>query len=111
MQTPLLLGERLYFCDGGGRVSCYAAKTGERLYRGRVGDGTSGFTASPVAIGALIYFTSENGQIYVVKAGGSLDLVAANEMEEICMATPAASEGTLYIRTRGHVVAIGGDDS
>ncbi len=107
MQTPLLLGDRLYFCDGAGRTSCYIAKTGERVYRARVGEGTSGFTASPVAIGETLYFTSENGQVHVVKAGPEFELIATNEMGEICMATPAASEGTLYFRTRGHVVAVG----
>ncbi len=107
MQTPLLHGDRLYFCDGAGRTSCYIAKTGERVYRARVGEGTSGFTASPVAIGETLYFTSENGQVHVVKAGPEFELVATNEMGEICMATPAASEGTLYVRTRGHVVAVG----
>jgi len=30
-------------------------------------------------------------------------------MDEICMATPAISRGTLFYRTRGHLVAIGSD--
>jgi outer membrane protein assembly factor BamB len=107
MQTPLLLGEELYFFDGSGRVSCYTATTGESVYRERVGEGTSGFTASPIAIGETIYFASENGEVYVIKAGRKFELIATSEMNEICMATPAASEGTLFVRTTAHVVAIG----
>ena len=43
---------------------------------------------------------------YVIQAGPTFKLLAVNPMGEICMATPAISEGTLYFRTQGHVVAI-----
>jgi hypothetical protein len=42
----------------------------------------------------------------VIKAGAKFELLARNEMGEICMATPAISEGTLFFRTQGHVIAI-----
>ncbi len=34
-------------------------------------------------------------------------LLATNDMGETCMASPALSEGVLYIRTRNQLVAIG----
>ena len=54
-----------------------------------------------------IYFTSEEGEVFVVKAGPQFELLSKNMMGEIAMASPAFSENVLYYRTRGHVVAIG----
>ena len=107
MQTPIVWDDLLYLCADQGILSCYRAKTGERLYRERLGKGGTGFTASPVAAAGLLYFTSEEGEVYVVKAGAEFRLLARNELGETCMATPAISEGVLFFRTRHHLVAIG----
>lgn len=106
MQTPLVYGDYLYVCRDNGVLSCYEAKTGKRLYQERLGTGRTGFSASPVAADGKLYYTSEMGDIFVVKAGPMFQLLATNPMEEVCMATPAISEGALYFRTQGHVVAI-----
>ena len=44
----------------------------------------------------------------MVRAHHEFQRLAVNELGEICMATPAISAGTLFFRTRDHVVAIGG---
>jgi len=106
MQTPLVYGDCLYVCRDNGVVGCYRATNGERLFQERLGSGGDGFSASAVASGGKIYFTSEQGDVYVVKAGPRLELLATNRMDEICMATPAISAGVLYFRTRSHLVAI-----
>lgn len=106
MQTPLVYGDYLYCCRNSGIMTCHNAKTGEKVYKKRLASGV-GFTASPVAGDGKIYFTSEEGDVYVVKTGAEYELLARNAMGEICMATPAISEGNLFFRTRGHVVAIG----
>jgi outer membrane protein assembly factor BamB len=106
MQTPLVYGDYLYVCRDNGVVSCYEAKTGKRLYQERLGTGRTGFTASSVAADGKLYFTSEEGDIFVVKAGPTFEVLAQNPMGEVCMATPAISEGVLFVRTQGHLVAI-----
>jgi len=106
MQTPLLYGDYLFTCKDGGVMTCYDAKTGKRFYRQRLGTGKSGFTASPVAADGKIYFSSEDGEIYVVQIGPEFKLLAVNPMGEICMATPAISEGVLFFRTQNHLVAV-----
>jgi outer membrane protein assembly factor BamB len=65
-----------------------------------------GFSASPVAADGKLYFTSETGEVFVVKAGPRFELLATNSFDEVVMATPAISEGVLYFRTRSHLVAI-----
>jgi outer membrane protein assembly factor BamB len=87
-------------------LGAYDIKTGERRYEHRLGNGSGGFTASVVAGDDKIYFTAELGEVYVVKPGPEFELLATNEMDEICMATPAIARGTLYYRTRGHLVAL-----
>jgi outer membrane protein assembly factor BamB len=109
MQTPLVHDGLLYNCRDNGVLSCYRSKTGERMYQERLGGGTAGFSASPVAANGKIYFTSEEGDVYVVKAGETFELLAKNSFDEEVMATPAISEGTIYFRTRSRIVAVAED--
>jgi outer membrane protein assembly factor BamB len=106
MQTPLVYGDYLYTCQVNGVLSCYEAKSGKRCYEERLGTGRTGFTASPVAANGKLYFTSEEGDVYVIQAGPEFKVLATNPMGEVCMATPAISEGALYFRTQEHVVAV-----
>jgi outer membrane protein assembly factor BamB len=106
MQTPLVYGDLLYVCRDNGVLSAYDAKTGERKYQQRLAAGQTGFTASAVASDGRLYYTSEEGTVYVVQAGPVYKLLAENPLGEVAMATPAISEGVLYFRTRGHIVAI-----
>ena len=105
MQTPLLCGDYLYSCENGA-LSCYQSKTGALQYKETLGGNTQGFSASPVASNGNLYFTSERGDVFVVKAGPQFSALATNHLGEVCMATPAISEGTLYIRTQTRVIAI-----
>jgi len=107
MQTPLVYGEHLYSCHIDGVLSCYEARTGKQMYRKRLSTGGEGFTASPVASEGRIYFTGERGSVIVVKPGATFTVLATNHMDEVCMATPAISDGTIFFRTQGHVVAVG----
>ena len=106
MQTPLVYDGLLYNCRDNGVLSVYDAKTGKRHYQQRLGEG-SGFTASPVAAGGRVYFTSEDGDVFVVKAGTAFERLSRNAMGEVCMATPAVSDGVLIFRTRSHLIAVG----
>ncbi len=105
MQTPLIYGDYLYNLRGNGSLSCYKAKTGELVYREAVGERAS-FSASGVAADGKLYFPSEQGDMYVVKAGEKFELLAANAMKDVLMATPAISEGTLFIRSHHYLFAV-----
>lgn len=105
MQTPIIVGDYLYCCRDNGMLTCFEAKTGKQIYRQRL-DGI-GFTASMVAAGDQLYVTSEDGHVHVVKAGRTFGVMSENELGEPCLATPALSNGTIYFRTRGNLLAIG----
>jgi outer membrane protein assembly factor BamB len=109
MQTPIVVGDHLYACGDNGVVKCFTAKTGQQHYSERLGTGGRlGFTASPVATSDKVYFTSEEGLVYVVKAAPKFEVLAKNELGEPCMATPAISGDALFFRTRKHLVCVAG---
>lgn len=106
MPTPILYRGHLYTCSNNGLVACYEARTGKQLYQERLG-GTGGYSASPVAADGKLYFTSEEGEVYVVKAGPAFELLAVNKLGDVCMATPAIADGRIFFRTQHYVIGIG----
>ena len=107
MQTPIVVGDLLFGCMDSGVLTCFDAVTGAVKYSQRFSAGGQGFTGSPVSDGRQVYFTSEQGVVFVVAAGGEYSLVATNELHETCLATPAISDGTLFFRTREKLIAVG----
>jgi outer membrane protein assembly factor BamB len=107
MATPLAYRGILYVVTYNGVLTAYDAKTGEKKYTQRLADGTSAFTASPVAADDKVYLASEDGRVFVLKSGPAYELLATNDMTESTLATPAFSEGMMFWRTQNHVVAIG----
>ena len=105
MTTPIAYGKYLYICSNAGILTCYEADTGKEVYKERLG-GVS-YTASPIAADGRLYFTSEQGGVRVVKAGPEFELVAVNELGDVCMATPAISGGTLFVRSQHFLYALG----
>ena len=83
-------------------------KTGEEIYRQRLPEIGSGFSASPVAADGKIYLSNEDGDMLVVAAGPEFKEIATNSMGELLMATPALSDGVMYVRSStGSLFAIG----
>ena len=107
--TPIVYGDYLYACTDHGILSQYHAKTGEQTFRARLGSGGS-FAASPVAAGGKLYFASEDGDVFVVKAGPTFELLARNTIGEVVMATPAIVGNMLIIRGQQHVFGIAQKD-
>lgn len=105
MPTPIIYGDYLYTCGNNGVVSCYEAKTGKSLYRERLG-GNGTYTASPVAADGRIYFSSEENGVRVIKAGPKFELLATNPVGDICMATPAISDGLFLLRTQKYLIGL-----
>jgi len=105
MPTPILYGDYFYTIGNGGMVACYEAASGKEIYRERLG-GVS-YTASPVAADGRLYFLSEQGKLSVVRAGPKFELLAVNEVEDVCLPTPAISSGMIFVRSQKHLFAFG----
>jgi outer membrane protein assembly factor BamB len=107
MPTPLIYDGILYVLGNNGTFDAYNLTTGEELYRQRMPVTGSGFSASPVAADGKIYVSNEDGEIIVVGAGPKFSHIATNTMGELLMATPALSEGVMYVRSAESVFAVG----
>jgi outer membrane protein assembly factor BamB len=108
MQTPIVVGEHVYGCLDNGVLTCFDRRTGTVHYSERLGNGSEGFTASPVSDGRHLFFTSEQGRVYVVPAAPRFSVVATNDLGETCMASPAISRGALFFRARESLFAVAG---
>ena len=98
--SPLFYKGVLYLVKDGGIVTALSPKTGDILKQTRLRGALDKFFASPVAGDGKIYFTSQSGKIAVLQASSDLDLMAVNDLEEECYATPAIADAGLYVRTR-----------
>ncbi len=95
----------LFAITDGGVASCMKADTGELVWQERVG---GNFAASPVAAEGRIYFVGDNGETAVVEAGPEFKVLARNPLGEKVQASPAISQGQLFIRTEKNLFCIGG---
>jgi outer membrane protein assembly factor BamB len=107
MPTPIVYDDFFYTCSNQGVFTAYNAKTGERIYQERLGGSGGAFTASPIASEEKIYLSSEDGDVFVVKAGPKYELLATNPVGEVMMATPAISDGMVIVRTVSTLYAFG----
>jgi outer membrane protein assembly factor BamB len=103
--SPILVGDRVYLVDDKGIATCLDATSGHMAWRKRFG---GAFTASPVAGDGKLYFCDESGKTIVV-AGDTNKYreLARNQLDEAIFASPAISQGRLFIRTAGHLYCIG----
>jgi outer membrane protein assembly factor BamB len=106
ISTPVVYGGYIYLANHNGLLRCFDFKTGRKMFEERLGlDATC--SASLVAADGKIYCPAEEGVVYVLKAGPTLEVLAKNQMGEPCLATPAISQGVLYFRTTQSLLAIG----
>lgn len=102
--TPVLLGDYLFVTSDQGVASCLDAKTGKHLWQERLRKATS---ASPVAAEGRIYFPDEEGSTHVVAAEPKFKLLATNNLDTGCMASPAIAGDAIFLRTKTHLYCIG----
>ena len=105
--TPVSDGKLLYTVNDRGVVHALDVQSGQIVY-GPERLKSDSYSASPVLADGRIYITSENeGLTSVYKAGPKYELLAQNALNDYCLSSPAISEGQIFIRTTGHLWAIG----
>ena len=98
-------GGLIFMATDVGGVTVVDAKTGARVWQQRI-EGI--FSASPVAGDGKVYFASETGETIVVRSGRTPEVIARNDIGARMMASPAISDGQIFLRTDDHLFAIGG---
>jgi len=90
-------------------VTSFEATSGRVMWQNRIGVARrEGFSASPVAVDGKVFFTNDEGETFVLKAGATFELLHVNRIGEDTLATPALVDGRWYIRTARSLFAIGG---
>ncbi len=101
LPSPIVVGEYLLVFDlRPGTATCYEAATGKLLDRIRL---SGGFSASPIAAGGLVYIPNEDGEVFVLKPGAKLEIVARNELSygrnEVFRASLTPHDGQILCRS------------
>lgn len=94
----------IYLANEVGVVTCADARTGETIWRHRLG---GVFFASPVGGDGKVYFTSETGETYVLRAGRTPEVLATNDLGERFLASPAVARGQIFLRSDQRLFAVG----
>ena len=108
MSTPVVYAGQIYLGQSSGVLRAFDSTTGKKIKEKRLGS-KAGLIASLVAGDGKVFCASENGNVYVVEPGADLNVIATNKMDGPCLATPAISQGTIFIRSTQRLTAIQAD--
>ena len=101
--SPISEGDYFLVVSDTGHANCFQAATGEQMWQEKLGE----HHASPVSANGLVYLISDNGVTHIVKPGPKFECVATNELGEKCFASPAISNGQLFVRGEKSLFCIG----
>jgi outer membrane protein assembly factor BamB len=108
--SPIIDGDRLIQVDNGANLFAFDVNTGKTLWQQNLGTIQK---ASPVLADGKIYVGSENGRFWILKPGQEkvevLDedqLGTEGQIEQI-IASPAVSNGRIYLVTTENIYCIG----
>lgn len=93
----------IYVTNEVGIATCVDAETGKQVWRQRLG---GIFFASPVAGDNKVYMVSETGETFVLSAGRKPVILAQNNLDERIIASPAISDGSIFLRSDGSLFCI-----
>lgn len=105
--APLIYGGVAFLVKNGGVMTTLDAQTGVVIKQGRLREAMEDYYASPIGVDGKVYVASERGKVVTLKAAGDWEVLAVNDFESEIYATPAVSEGRMYVRTRDALYALG----
>jgi outer membrane protein assembly factor BamB len=105
--STLLYKGVLYMINDSGILSSFDPATGNVIKQGRLHGAIDKYFSSPVAADDKVFLIGEAGEVSVLKAAGDWQILAVNELDDECFATPAIADGRIYIRTRSALYCFG----
>jgi outer membrane protein assembly factor BamB len=105
--STLLYQNVLYMINDSGILISFDPTTGNIIKQGRLHGAIDKYFSSPVAADDKVFLIGQGGQVSVLKAAGDWQVLAVNELDDECYATPAIADGRIYIRTRSALYAFG----
>jgi hypothetical protein len=101
--SMIVAGDFLLSVNRGGTAFCYEAATGKVHWRKKLGR----HHASPVLVDGLVFFINDDGEVNVIKPGREFECVVTYELGESCYASPAISDGQVFVRGFQHLFCFG----
>jgi outer membrane protein assembly factor BamB len=101
--SMIVVDDYLLSVNRSGVAFCYEAATGKVYWQEKLGR----HHASPVLINGRIFLINDNGQVNVIKPGTEFERVAQYELGEMCYASPAISDGQVFLRGFKHLFCFG----
>jgi outer membrane protein assembly factor BamB len=105
--APLVYQDVYYMVRTGGIITSLDPATGRLLKEGRSRDAIGQYYASPVAADNKLFLASGEGKMTVLKAGAEWEVLAVNDLDDEIHATPALSDGLIYVRTHSTLYCFG----
>ena len=102
--TPVYDQGRLYTINDGGIASALDAATGLEIWSGRT---NAEFFSSLVLIEGRVFAATSKGEMIVLAAGDTFQVLARNPLGEGTRSTPIVADGRLYVKTFTHLVCVG----
>src|SRR5215813_3100277 len=109
--STLLYKGVLYMINDSGILLSFDPATGNVIKQGRLHGAIDKYFSSPVAADDKVFLIGQGGAVSVLKAGGEWEVLAVNELDDECFATPAIADSRLYIRTRSALYCFGAGKS
>jgi outer membrane protein assembly factor BamB len=103
MPSPLVVNGLVFMVSDHGIATCLDRNTGERLWQERLG---GEFSSSPILADDKLFFCNREGAVFVIRPSRKFTKIAVNKMDSAIMATPAAVNNELYIRTEKSIYRI-----
>lgn len=104
--SPLIADGRMLLVKGGGIATCFETDNGTPLYGPARIQNAGDYFASPVLGDGKIYVAGENGNVVVLENGPTLKVLSVNDLGDSILASPAISDGAIFIRTRSRLLRI-----
>ncbi len=104
--SPLAHEGHFFVISDVGYLGCIEAKTGKRLWLKKLG---RRFSASPILVEGHLVLPDDDGKVWIVKASPTFERVATLDMGEPIFASPAVSQGNLFLRTTKQLYCLGKD--
>jgi outer membrane protein assembly factor BamB len=102
--TPVVWGELIFFVSDNGIARCHDAHTGQLRWTQRL---KGNYKASPIAAEARVYFLNTEGLCTVISASPRFDKLLENKLNDETIASPAVSDGKIFIRGKNTLYCIG----
>lgn len=102
--SPVSDGKILLLPNGTGRVRCFDAQTGKRLWSERF---DNGFWSSPTLVKDTVYLTDMEGNTYIFKLAGEYQLIGMGVFGEKVITSFAIADSFIYVRGEKNLFCLG----